>query len=102
MYHNHQERNPTNHQLITQSASRTFSFTTGDTAVFPSNSGHYIENTSHNETLQYIEIYKSDRVVEFSLRQWLALTPVEIVAEMLGVGLEVVEGLRSEEERIVA
>lgn len=45
---------------------------------FPDNSGHYIENTG-DETLEWVEIYKSDRVVDISLSQWLALTPPNIV-----------------------
>ncbi|KAK6440824.1 hypothetical protein LTR95_002951 [Oleoguttula sp. CCFEE 5521] len=69
---------------------RTFDFSAGDTAVFPDNSGHYIENTS-NETLQFIEIYKSDRVVDISLTQWLALTPSSIVASVLKVPESAVE-----------
>lgn len=45
---------------------------------FPDNSGHYIENTSLHETLEWVEIYKSDRVADISLSQWLALTPPNI------------------------
>lgn len=48
---------------------RTFDFTAGDTAVFPDNSGHYIQNTSPTENLVWIEIYKSDRVADISLTQ---------------------------------
>jgi oxalate decarboxylase len=79
-----------------QAAARTFTFSAGDTAVFPDNSGHYVENTSANETLQWIEIYKSDRVVDISLTQWLALTPPGIVAATLKIPVEVAEGLRKE------
>ncbi|KAG7007480.1 oxalate decarboxylase [Physcia stellaris] len=64
---------------------RTFDFRAGDTAVFPDNSGHYIENTSDTEKLVWIELYKSDRVVDVSLTQWLALTPADIVASTLKI-----------------
>ena len=70
--------------------------------MFPDNSGHYIENTSANETLQWIEIYKSDRVVDISLTQWLALTPPEIVASTLKIPVEVAKGLRKEKQLIIA
>lgn len=85
-----------------QAAARTFDFSAGDTAVFPDNSGHYIENTSANETLQWIEIYKSDRVMDISLTQWLALTPPEIVASTLKIPVDVAAGLRKEKQLIIA
>ncbi|QDS69376.1 hypothetical protein FKW77_004423 [Venturia effusa] len=50
-------------------SARTFDFIAGDTAVFPDNSGHYIENTSATEDLVWIEMYKSDRVADIPLTQ---------------------------------
>lgn len=80
---------------------RTFDFTAGDTAVFPDNSGHYVENTSKNETLVWIELYKSDRVADVSLTQWLALTPQDIVASTLKLPLEVVKRLKKEKQLLL-
>ena len=81
---------------------RTFDFQGGDTAVFPDNSGHYIENTSSNETLVWIELYKSDRVADISLTQWLALTPSDIVASTLKVDESVVKHLKKEKQLLIA
>jgi oxalate decarboxylase len=61
-----------------------------------------VENTSETEKLVWIEIYKSDRVEDISLTQWLALTPPEIVAQTLNISLSVVEGLKKEKQLIVA
>ena len=80
---------------------RTFDFTAGDTAVFPDNLGHYVENTSLNETLIWIEMYKSNRVVDISLTQWLALTPPHIVAQTLNISNDVVKTLKTEKQLIV-
>jgi oxalate decarboxylase len=80
---------------------RTFDFTGGDTAVFPDNSGHYIENTSDTEKLVWIEIYKSDHVADISLTQWLALTPADIVAATLNVTLDVVQNLKKEKQLLI-
>ncbi|MCJ1270995.1 hypothetical protein MMC22_010894 [Lobaria immixta] len=80
---------------------RTFDFYAGDTAVFPDNSGHYIENTSPTEKLIWIEIYKSDRVADISLTQWLALTPAPIVAKTLNISLSVVEHLKKEKQILI-
>ena len=83
-------------------AARTFDFTAGDTAVFPDNAGHYIENRSNDTQLRWIEIYKSDRVVDISLTQWLALTPAPIVASVLKIPESVVKGLKKEKQLIIA
>jgi oxalate decarboxylase/phosphoglucose isomerase-like protein (cupin superfamily) len=80
---------------------RTFDFSAGDTAVFPDNSGHYIENTSADETLEWVEIYKSDLVQDISLSQWLALTPPSIVASSMNVSLEFVKGLKQEKQLLL-
>ncbi|KAI0592935.1 RmlC-like cupin domain-containing protein [Biscogniauxia sp. FL1348] len=87
--------------FIGSANARTFDFRAGDTGVFPDNSGHYIENTSDTEDLVWIEIYKSDRVEDVSLTQWLGLTPADIVANVLGIPVEVAEGLKKEKQRLI-
>ncbi|PKS13130.1 hypothetical protein jhhlp_000472 [Lomentospora prolificans] len=75
--------------------SRTFDFHAGDTAVFPDNSG---QNTSEDEDLIWIEIYKSDHVADIALGEWLALTPADIVAQTLKVPIEFVEKIKKEKQ----
>ncbi|KAK9795319.1 putative Cupin type-1 domain-containing protein [Seiridium cardinale] len=77
---------------------RTFDFSAGDTAPFPDNSGHYIGNTSPTEELVWTEIYKSDKVKDISLTQWLALTPANIVADVLKIPLDVAKSLKKEKQ----
>ena len=67
-----------------------------------SRSGHYIENTSATEKLVWIELYKSDRVADVSLTQWLALTPPDIVASTLKIPLDVVKSLKKEKQLLIA
>ncbi|ETI26110.1 hypothetical protein G647_02887 [Cladophialophora carrionii CBS 160.54] len=88
--------------FIGNANARTFDFGPGDTAVFPDNSGHYIENTSPTDDLVWIEIYKSDRVQDISLTQWLALTPADIVANTLKIDLSVAQGLKKEKQLLIA
>lgn len=57
---------------------------------------------STTEDLVWIEIYKSDRVADISLTQWLALTPPELVAQTLKVNIEVVEKLKQEKQVLIA
>jgi oxalate decarboxylase len=87
--------------FIGGSNARTFDFSAGDTAAFPDNSGHYIENTSQTENLVWIEIYKSDRVADISLTQWLALTPPDIVTSVLKIPRSVVDTLKKEKQILV-
>ncbi|KAH8432999.1 uncharacterized protein LDX57_010634 [Aspergillus melleus] len=88
--------------FIGDSKARTFDFSAGDTGVFPEDSGHYIENTSDTEKLIWVEIYKSDRVADISLAQWLALTPADVVAQTLKVDIEVVKRIKKEKQTFVA
>ncbi|KAF3009857.1 hypothetical protein E8E13_010585 [Curvularia kusanoi] len=77
---------------------RTFDFGPGDTAIFPAQSGHYIENTSATQNLTWIEIHKTDRVADMSLTQWMALTPADIVADVLNLPLGLVENFEKEKQ----
>lgn len=88
--------------FIGNANSRTFDFEAGDTAAFPDNSGHYIENTSATEDLVWIEIYKSDKVQDIPLGQWLALTPADIVASTLKIDISVARGLKKEKQVLIA
>ncbi|KAH7134072.1 RmlC-like cupin domain-containing protein [Dactylonectria macrodidyma] len=88
--------------FIGNAAARTFDFSAGDTAAFPDNSGHYIENTSETEDLVWVEVYRSERVADISLTQWLALTPPEIVAQTLNVSVSFVESLKKEKQVLIA
>lgn len=69
--------------------------------MFPDNTGHYVENTSKDKELVWIEIYKSDRVVDISLAQWLSLTPADIVAETLKVDISVVKNIKKVKQLII-
>jgi oxalate decarboxylase len=63
--------------------------------------GHYILNTSPTEDLVWIEIYKSDRVKDISLTQWLALTPAGIVANVLKIPVSTAESLKKVKQILV-
>ncbi|RYP52328.1 hypothetical protein DL769_010702 [Monosporascus sp. CRB-8-3] len=77
------------------SLARTFDFPAGDAAVFPDNRG------GGEEDLVWVEIYKSDRVKDTPLTRWLALTPADIVADLLRIPVEVAENLKTEKRILV-
>ncbi|KAI0772369.1 Bicupin oxalate decarboxylase/oxidase [Trametes elegans] len=84
------------------SAARTFDFQPGDTAVFPVSYGHYVKNLSPTEPLIFLELFKAERFVDFSATQWLALTPRQVVADLLKIPISTVEGFVKEKQIIIA
>ncbi|MGE7022910.1 oxalate decarboxylase family bicupin [Solibacillus cecembensis] len=79
---------------------RTFDYRAGDVGYVPFATGHYIQNTG-TETLWFLEMFKSNRFVNVSLNQWMALTPHNLVRDNLHVGLELLDTLRKIESPVV-
>jgi oxalate decarboxylase len=81
-------------------AARTFDYRAGDVGYVPFALGHYIQNTG-NQTLWFLEMFKSGRFVDISLNQWMALTPRDLVWNNLHVGPELLDALRKEKWPVV-
>lgn len=79
---------------------RTFDVRAGDVGYVPFAFGHYVQNTG-NETLWFLEMFKSDRFADISLNQWMALTPRELVGDNLQLGPEALSALRKEKWPVV-
>jgi oxalate decarboxylase len=79
---------------------RTFDYRAGDVGYVPFAMGHYIENTG-NETLRFLEMFRSPGFADVSLNQWMALTPPELVQGHLKLDEAVMEALRKEKSPIV-
>ncbi|EJF64740.1 oxalate decarboxylase [Dichomitus squalens LYAD-421 SS1] len=76
------------------STSRTFDYQAGDVGFVPASMGHFVENTG-NDTLHFLELFPSGIVQDVSLRQWLALTPPELVQVHLGIDQDTLNQLTS-------
>ena len=63
---------------------RTFDYRAGDVGYVPFAMGHYIENTGTTR-LRFLEVFKSARFQDMSLKQWMALTPTELVRQHLHI-----------------
>ena len=72
--------------------SRTFDYQAGDVGYVPFAMGHYVENTGE-ETLTFLEMFRSDRFADISLNQWMALTPPELVQAHLNLDDATMAGL---------
>ncbi|MNI10238.1 Oxalate decarboxylase OxdD [compost metagenome] len=79
---------------------RTFDYRAGDVGYVPFAYGHYIQNTG-TQTLWFLEMFRSDRFVDVSLNQWMALTPRDLVADNLHVRTELLNALRKEKSPVV-
>ena len=55
--------------------------------------GHYIENTGTTK-LQFLELWKTGKFADVSLRHWLAFTPYELVQGTLKIDPSVMSALR--------
>jgi oxalate decarboxylase len=79
---------------------RTFDYRAGDVGYVPFAFGHYIQNTG-NQTLWFLEVFKSDRFVDVSLNQWMALSPRDLIRDNLHVGPKLLDALRKEKWPVV-
>lgn len=79
---------------------RTFNYRPGDVGYVPFAYGNYIQNTG-NQPIWFFEMFKSDRFVNVSLNQWMALTPSDLIQANLNVGPELSHALRKEKWPVV-
>ena len=79
---------------------RTFDFAAGDVGYVPFAMGHYIENTG-STTLRFLEMFRSDHYADFSLNQWMALTPKQLLKQHLGLDQQAMDALRTKESPVV-
>jgi oxalate decarboxylase len=80
---------------------RTFDYQAGDVGYVPFAMGHYIENTG-DETLRFLEMFRSPYFADISLNQWLALTPPELVQAHLNLDQQTMASLQKEKPIIAA
>ena len=71
---------------------RTFDYRAGDVGYVPFAMGHYIENTG-STTVRYLEMFKSARFQDMSLKQWMAVTPHELVQQHLHIDRGLLDSL---------
>ena len=79
---------------------RTFDYQAGDVGYVPFAMGHYVENTG-NETLTFLEMFRSNRFADVSLAQWLALTPPELVQAHLNLDQKAMAALSARKDKPV-
>ena len=78
---------------------RTFNYRAGDVGYVPFAMGHYIQNTG-STPLRFLEMFKSDHYADVSLKQWLGLTPPELVQAHLHLGKAALASLSKEKKPV--
>ncbi len=81
--------------------SRTFNYQAGDVGAVPFAMGHYVQNTG-DETLTFLELFRSDRFADVSLSQWMGVLPPELVKAHLNLDDDVIAGLPRSKPGVVA
>jgi oxalate decarboxylase len=61
---------------------RTFDYRAGDVGYVPFAMGHHVENTG-DTPLRFLELFRSDRFADISLREWMGAVPPELPDEHL-------------------
>lgn len=79
---------------------RTFNYQAGDVGYVPFAHGHYIQNIGE-ESLWFLEVFKSSRYNDVSLNQWTALTPKELLQGNLNIGPEFIRSLHKKKIPVV-
>jgi oxalate decarboxylase len=79
---------------------RTVDYQAGDVGYVPFAMGHYVENTG-DETLVFLEMFRSDHFADISLNQWMALTPPELVQAHLNLDESTIAALSKTKPIIV-
>lgn len=68
----------------------TADFHPGDIGYIKKAFGHYLENTGDTD-LVYMEVFRADQFQEISLSDWLAHSPIEMVAETLNMDPSIIK-----------
>ncbi|KAH0613663.1 uncharacterized protein H6S33_005549 [Morchella sextelata] len=79
---------------------RTFDYGPGDVGYIPKSMSHYIENIG-TEDVTVLEVLQAKRFTDFSLGQWLALTPPQVVKDTLNLSDETIGQLSKDKPLVV-
>lgn len=86
--------------FASEGKARTFNFQADDVGYVPFAMGHYIQNIG-KRPVRLLEMFASDRFADVSLKQWMALTPPELIREHLKLGRKAMDSLQKEKQPVV-
>jgi oxalate decarboxylase len=81
--------------VFTSEGARTMDFNSNDVGIVPITAGHYVENTG-NTDLVFLEMFKANEYMNFSLNNWIRRLPPEMVTSHLNLDADAVSKIPSE------
>ena len=70
-------------------------------AIFRRFAGHYIENTGDTD-LVFLEMFKADQYMDFSLNNWIRRLPPEMVTSHLNIDETTIRKIPAENQAVIA
>jgi oxalate decarboxylase len=80
---------------------RTMDFNANDVGFIPPVAGHYIENTG-NKDLVFLEMFKADQYMDFSMNNWIRRLPPEMVTSHLNIDEATIKNIPAENQAVIA
>jgi len=81
--------------VFTSEGARTMDFNTNDVGYVPAVAGHYVQNLG-NTNLVFLEMFKANQYMNFSLNNWLRHLPPEMVTSHLNLDADTIGKIPSE------
>jgi oxalate decarboxylase len=79
---------------------RTMDFNANDVGYVPAMAGHYIENTGKTD-LVFLEMFRADRFMDFSLNNWIRRLPPEAVKAHLNLSESEIRTIPAEKQSVI-
>jgi oxalate decarboxylase len=76
-------------------------FNANDVGLVPAVAGHYIENTGETD-LVFLELFKADEFVDFSMNNWIRRLPPEMVTSHLRLDDRAIKKIPAEKQEVIA
>ena len=79
---------------------RTMDFSANDVGFVPAMAGHYVENMGDSD-LVFLEMFRANKFVDFSLNNWIRRLPPEMVTAHLNLGPAAISKIPADKEVII-
>jgi oxalate decarboxylase len=80
---------------------RTMDFNANDVGYVPPVAGHYVENTGTTD-LVFLEMFKADQYLDFSMNNWIRRLPPEMVTAHLNINEATIRKIPAEKQVVIA
>jgi oxalate decarboxylase len=80
---------------------RTMDFNANDVGYVPPVAGHYIENTGDTDLI-FLEMFRADQYMDFSMNNWLRRLPPEMVTSHLNIDETTIQKIPAENQAVIA